>query len=342
MSNERNDNMRRFLILTLIIAIFTVSAPLIALPDSDGPLINLNETIKKEEKTTEVTQQTEEKKKDENEEKTVKVFSPSENKTETVDERDYIIGCVAGEMPITYEKEALKAQAVACYTFLKWKQNQNGSEKTDADISDSTLHQSYMTKDEMEEKWGKDFEKYYKKLTDAVDKVYGKTITYKNEPIMAVFHALSPGKTENAENVWGYEVPYLKSVSSEGDKLSPSFSTTLVLSDKEFKNLLSKAEKIDFSGNAESWIKEIDRTDAGTVREIGICNKTLTGEQVRNALSLKSSAFTVKHAENSFIFTVNGYGHFVGMSQYGADYLAKQGFKYDEILKHYYTGVKIE
>ncbi len=335
MSNERNENMRRFLILALIIAIFTVSAPLIALPDSDGPLINLNEKAEKSAKTT--TEQAEEKK-----EKTVKVFSPSDETVIEIEEREYIIGCVAGEMPVTYEKEALKAQAVACYTFLKWKQAQNDSEKTDADISDSTLHQSFMTKDEMKEKWGKSFDKYYKKLTEAVDSVYGKTITYKGEPIMAVFHALSPGKTEYAENVWGYEVPYLKSVPSEGDKLSPSFSTTLVLSDEEFKKLISEAEKIDFSGKAENWIKEIDRTDAGTVREIGICNKTLTGEKLRNALSLKSSAFTVKHAENSFIFTVNGYGHFVGMSQYGADYLAKQGFKFDEILKHYYTGVKIE
>ena len=331
MSNERNDNMRRFLSLTLIIAIFTVAAPLIALPDSDGPLIDLEETTVKEEKTTE-------KEKEEEKEKTVNVFSPTDDSVTAVSEKEYIIGCVAGEMPVTYDEEALKAQALACYTFLKWKQNNSES----AEIESSQNSQVYMSKEEMQKKWGKDFDKYYKKLSEAVEEVYGKIITYKNEPIMAVFHALSTGKTEDAGNVWGKEIPYLKSVSSEGDKLSPAFSSTLVLSDEELKNLLSEKYDIDFSGDAEKWIKETDRTDVGTVTKITVCNKDLTGEQIRTALSLKSSAFTVKHTDSSFIFTVSGYGHFVGMSQYGADALAKQGFKYDEILKHYYTGVEIE
>jgi len=324
--------MRRFLSLTLIIAIFTVASPLIAIPDSDGPLIDLNKVTEKEETSTQ--------KAEEEKEKTVKVFSSADNAVSTVGEKEYIIGCVAGEMPVTYETEALKAQAVACYTFLKWKQNQGGSEKKDgADIESSQSDQVYMTKEQMKEKWGKDFEKHYKKLSEAVSKVYGKTLTYEGEPIMAVFHAVSTGKTEDARNVWGYEIPYLKSVSSEGDRLSPAFSSTLVLSDDEFKNLLSE---VDFSGKADSWIKETDSSDAGTVTKITVCDKSFTGEQIRNALSLKSAAFTVKHTEDSFVFTVNGYGHFVGMSQYGADFMAKQGFKYDEILKHYYTGVNID
>jgi stage II sporulation protein D len=332
MSNERNENMRRFLCLTLIIAIFTVSAPLIALPDSDGPLIDIENTTEKKEKTTE-------EKKEEKDEKTVKVFSSTDNAVSTVEEKEYIIGCVAGEMPVTYDEEALKAQAVACYTFLKWKQKHSDNEK--ADIESSQNDQVYMTKEEMQKKWGGDYEKYRKKLTDAVNSIYGETITYENEPIMAVFHALSSGKTEDAKNVWGKEIPYLKSVSSEGDKLSPAFSTTLVLSDDEFKKLFEEKSDVDFSKNAENPIKITDRTDAGTVRKITVFDKEFTGEQIRNVLSLKSSAFTVKHTDGSFIFTVSGYGHFVGMSQYGADYMAKQGFKYDEILKHYYTGVKI-
>lgn len=331
MSNERKIKMKRFLCLTLIIAIFTVSAPLIALPDSDGPLIDLENTTKKEENTSA---------KEKEEEKTVRVSSSTDDTVTSVDEKEYIIGCVAGEMPVTYDDEALKAQAVACYTFLKWKQNNSDDKRSD--IESSQNDQVYMTTEQMKAKWGKSFENYYKKLNKAVESVYGKTITYKGEPIMAVFHALSPGSTEDAKTVWGYDVPYLKSVSSEGDRLSPSFSSTLVLSDDEFVKLMSSLDGFSPTGESENYIENIECSKAGTVTNITVCGKNYTGEQIRNALSLKSAAFTVKHTDNSFIITVSGYGHFVGMSQYGANYMAKQGFKYDEILKHYYTGVEIE
>ncbi|MBE6836337.1 MAG: stage II sporulation protein D [Ruminococcaceae bacterium] len=330
--------MKRFLSLCLIIAIFTVSAPLIALPDSDGPLIEIKSETKKEEAAAVSEAASKEEK-----EVTVKVFSPSDNSVSSVSEKDYIIGSVAAEMPITYDEEALKAQAVACYTFLKWKQNQNNGEgKNGADIENSENDQTFMTKEQMKEKWGDGFEKYYKKLSSAVESVYGKTITYENEPIMAVFHALSAGKTEDAEVVWGKKIPYLKSVSSEGDRLSPAFSSTLVLSTEEFEKLLSTVDGLEFSGKAKDYIGEIKRSPAGTVTEIKICNKVLAGEQLRAALSLKSSAFDIGFKDGSFIITADGYGHFVGMSQYGADYMAKQGFKYDEILKHYYTDIEIK
>ncbi len=338
MSNERKINLKRFLCLTLIIAIFTVSAPLIALPDSDGPLIEIkNEPETNKETSSAAAVETEKK------ENIVKVFSSSDKSILTVEEKDYIIGCVAAEMPVTYDEEALKAQAVACYTFFRWKKNQ-GEDKSlnGADISDSERHQKYMTTEQMKEKWGKSFDKYYKKLEKAVDSVYKKVITYENEPIMAVFHALSPGATEDAKTVWGYEVPYLKSVSSEGDRLSPSFKSTLVLSDEEFVRLMSSLDGFSPSGKSESYIGNIEHSKAGTVTEITVCGAAYTGQQIRDALSLKSAAFSVSHTDNSFVFSVNGYGHFVGMSQYGADCMAKQGFKYDEILKHYYTGVEIE
>ena len=338
MSNERKKKMKRFLYLALVIAVFTVSAPLIALPDSDGPLIEIkNETDAATKQNEETTIKTEEK------EKTVRVFSTSDSTVSTVSERDYIIGCVAAEMPVTYDEEALKAQAVACRTFLQWKRNQ-GEDKSlnGADISDSSRHQAFMTKEQMQAKWGKSFGKYYKKLEKAVDSVSDKLITYENEPIMAVFHALSPGSTEDAKTVWGYDVPYLKSVSSEGDRLSPSFSVTLVLSDSEFNKLMSSLDGFSPSEDSDKYIGNIERSKAGTVTKITVCGRDYTGMQIKDALSLKSAAFTVSHTDGSFVFSVNGYGHFVGMSQYGADYMAKQGFKYDEILKHYYTGVEIE
>lgn len=338
MSNERKINLKRFLCLTLIIAIFTVSAPIIALPDSDGPLINIkNDKDDQTKKATEKATENEEK------EKTVKVFLTSDSSVTAVDEKDYILGCVAAEMPVTYDDEALKAQAVACLTFLEWKKNQGEDKSLDgADISDSSRHQAFMTTEQMKEKWGKSFDKYYKKLTKAVESVYGKKITYDGEPIMAVFHALSPGSTEDAKTVWGYDVPYLKSVSSEGDRLSPSFSSTLVLSDDEFVKLMSSVEGFSPSGKSENYIGKTECSKAGTVTKITVCGKEYTGMQIKEALSLKSAAFTVSHTDGSFVFSVSGYGHFVGMSQYGADCMAKQGFKFDEILKHYYTGVEIK
>jgi stage II sporulation protein D len=330
--------MRRFLCLCTIIAVFTVSTPLIAVSDSSGTLLSFD----KDGQNTSVSQ-TETTEAAGDEDAVVRVLANESDSIVTVKERDYIIGCVAAEMPVTYDIEALKAQAVACRTFLKWKKAQGGDESLNgADVTDTPTHQAYISVEKMKEKWGDSFEKYYKKISQAVDSVSGRTITYDGEPIMAVFHALSTGKTEDAKNVWGYEVPYLKSVESEGDRLSPTYSSTLVLSAEEFERLASGIDGVTPSGEPEKYIGKTEYTDAGTVKSVVLCGKELSGSAVRDAFSLKSAAFTLKYTEGSFIFSVSGYGHFVGMSQYGADYLAKQGAKYDEILRHYYTGVKIE
>jgi len=276
---------------------------------------------------------------------TVKVMMTGSNTVEEIDAKDYLCGSVAAEMPAYYESEALKAQAIACYTYLTMMKNQQkanpDSTLKGAHLSDdSSTHQGYLSKTELKERWGDKYDEYYKKIEDAVNSVCGKVITFEGEPIIAAYHALSPGKTESAKNVWAKDIPYLVSVTSVGDKLSPDFSETLKFTPEKFKEC---AEKLDIAlgDDVTKWLGKADTSEVGTVSSIAIGNKNISGTQFRDAFGLKSAVFSVKYENNSFTITTYGYGHGVGMSQYGADYMARQGSKYDEILKHYYTGVEI-
>ncbi len=277
--------------------------------------------------------------------KTVKVMLTSSNLVKEIDIKDYLCGSVAAEMPAYYETEALKAQAVACHTYMIMMKNQ---QETNPDTSlkgaylsdDSSTHQGYLSKTELKEKWGDKYDEYYKKIEDAVNSVCDKIITYKNEPIIAAYHALSPGKTESAKNVWGKDIPYLVSVESVGDKLSPDFSETLKFTPDKFRKC---AEKLDVSlgEDISKWVGKTDATDIGTVNTIALGNKNISGLQFRDAFGLKSAVFSVSYGNDSFTIISYGFGHGVGMSQYGADYMARQGSTFDEILKHYYKGVEI-
>jgi len=262
-------------------------------------------------------------------------------------ELEYICGAVASEMPAIYHEEALKAQAVACYTYAlnarnDQKKNPDAALKGAYLSSDSSVHQGYKTKDQLKEKWGDKFDTYYNKIESAVKSVLGKVITYDGELITPAFHAISSGKTENASVVWGGEVPYLVSVNSAGDRLSPDYSSTLVLSCEQFTQLASGLEGTAFGGDASTWVSSPVVSDAGTVTSITIGGKSFDGCAVRKAFSLRSNCFTIEYKNNSFILNVTGYGHGVGLSQYGADYMSRQGSNYKEILSHYYCGVKIE
>ena len=260
---------------------------------------------------------------------------------------EYICGAVASEMPAIYHEEALKAQAVACYTYAvkaknEQKKNPDSALKGAYLSSDSTVHQGYKTKDELKEKWGDKFDTYYGKIESAVKSVLGKTITYEGELITPAFHAISSGKTENASIVWGGEVPYLVSVNSAGDRLSPEYSSTLVLSCEQFAQLAAGLEGAVLGEDASTWISSPAVSDAGTVTSITIGGKAFDGSTIRKIFSLRSNCFTIEYKNNSFIINITGYGHGVGLSQYGADYMSRQGSNYKEILLHYYCGVKIK
>ena len=165
-------------------------------------------------------------------------------------------------------------------------------------------------------------------------------ITYESKPITAVYHAISSGKTEDAKDIWGTEYPYLKPVSSEGDKLSKDYISEASFSVEELKSKLSS--DAEFSSSPANFFGKISRTDSGVVKEIEVCGKALKGARIRTLLDLRSSNFEVKYEAEKFVFTVYGYGHGVGMSQNGANYMAKQGSDFKEILCHYYKDCKVE
>ncbi len=273
---------------------------------------------------------------------TISVFRTIENKTESITLFEYVCGSVAAEMPLAYDEEAIKAQAVACYTnALRLKTTENAS--ADSHISDdSTVHQGYIDESQRKEKWGNDFNKYETKLRNAVKAVENHALYYNNELCVAAFYAISCGKTEDAKNIWGNDVPYLKSVPSEGDKLSPQYASTLSFPKDDFiKTARELGIQTKDISTLENAITITETSPSGTVLSAKLGDKTFTGEQIRKAFSLRSPVFTIKTTADTVTFSVNGYGHGVGMSQYGADYMAKQGSTYDEILKHYYTDIEI-
>ena len=270
---------------------------------------------------------------------TIKVYMSETKEVKVLNMEDYVFGVVAAEMPALYSDEALKAQAVAAYTYAIYKSNQNALENYD--ITDNfQTDQAFVTVEKAREKWGEDANTYEEKIRNAIRSVWGKKITYNGAPILSVYHAISSGKTENALDIWGGSYDYLVSVDSVGDMLSPNYLTTAQFSIEDLTTKLSSVA--EFSGEAKDYFGEIVRTESGTVKTVNICGKQVEGSVIRAALDLRSANFDVAFSSDKFIFTVKGYGHGIGMSQYGAHYMAMQGKSYEEILKHYYKGCEIK
>ncbi len=273
---------------------------------------------------------------------TISVYLADEQKAVTMDFREYIIGVVAAEMPVVFHSEALSAGAVCAATLARKNQMSGKSDELSGAVisTDSTKHQAFMNTDEMKKRWEDKFPEYYKKLCDAVDKAIDYSITYEGELITAAYHAVSPGKTENSGNVWTASIPYLVSVDSPGDSLSPKYADQVKLTSEEFMRCLEK--KCTMSEDKSSWFSEEKYSDAGTLLKIKIGNKIFTGEELRDIFSLRSACITFNITDEGVLIETKGYGHGVGLSQYGADYLARQGYSWQEIITHYYTGVSIE
>lgn len=265
----------------------------------------------------------------------------------TMTPADYIKGVVAAEMPISYHTEALKAQAVAAHTYaLRQIDAQLSSPTSGMDgaylSTDPATFQAWISVDQMKQNWGENFTVNYQKLSDAVDAVIGEALTYQDKPIIAAFHSISSGKTESAQNVWGQEVSYLTPVDSEGDELSPNYETQTVLKTDEVRHALEgKYPSIKLDDDPSKWFAVKEKSESGTITQLTAGDVTMTGRELRELFSLKSANFTIDCAGGIFTFHCLGYGHGVGMSQYGADYLARQGKNYKEILLHYYSGVTL-
>ena len=276
----------------------------------------------------------------------ISVLSSSTKKTEKIGMREYVIGCVAAELNANYHTEALKAQAAACYTYAKKTCEQNEKHKDsslgEADITDSPeTHQGYLDETRRKEKWGEKAEEYEAKIAAAVDEVFGYYLTYEGETALAVYHAISAGSTQSAKSLWGSEIPYLTSVESPGDRLSPDYVSEVEFTVSEFRKLAKKCG-VKLGEDAKKWLGKIEKTPEDYVTGVHLGNLKISGSKVRDVFGLRSLCFDIKFKEEKFIFTCYGYGHGVGMSQYGADFMARQGSTYEEILKHYYKGAEIQ
>lgn len=334
--------MKNYLISIVFIFISLIITPVALL--SGGVASQTGTIISAEQTTSDKVENAQKSDGDTPEENVITVFLSDTKKNLTVSEFEYVCGSVAAEMPLMYHEEALKAQAIACYTnSLRLKNSKNKSAINGADISDNpATHQGYLTREERKEKWGDDYQKYESKLETIVKAVESEYLTYNGEYCLCAFSAICTGTTESAENVWGEKIPYLVSVKSSGDTLSPQYSSTNTFTKSQFISIMKDlGVSINSKANLEETIGKSKISKAGTVLKIEINKKSLTGEQIRSAFSLRSSAFKITATENEVTFKVSGYGHGVGMSQYGADYMARQGSTYDEILKHYYKGAEI-
>lgn len=282
------------------------------------------------------------------EEETFQVLDIHTNEVVTIGASDYIKGVVAAEIPLTYETEAIKAQAVAAHTYALRTKAQNQS-STDASLkgadfsNDPSKYQAYLTTDSIKQMYGDQFEEYWKKLSDAVDEVIGKIAVYENEPIAAAFHSTSSGKTESAQTVWGSEVAYLQPVDSEEDKSAPQYLSEKTLPATEVEQKLKeKYPEIQLDEDKSIWFQMKESSESGTVTRVQVGNQEISGTELRTMFDLPSANFTVTYLPSEeFLFVSKGSGHGVGMSQYGANCLAKEGKNYEEILLHYYTGIQL-
>ena len=243
------------------------------------------------------------------------------------DAESYAVGVVAAEMPVYFPEEALKAQAVAARTYAcrKYLQSKN------ADFY--SIGQAYLTVDELKARWGTDFDKNYDKICKAVAATADEILIYNNEPILAVFCSASGGKTESSANVWGEDMPYLRSADSSYDAQAPVYRQEKRFSVQEVSSALGE--------DANSGINITKRSEAGYVLTLKAGKKNFSGDDIRRILGLRSSDFDVKREGDEIVFTSYGYGHGVGMSQYGACYMAENGSSYTDILYHYYSGAEL-
>lgn len=276
---------------------------------------------------------------------TISVYVKAEDSVREMNMSQYLKEVVAAEMPAEFEKEALKAQAIASRTYLVNRIKANNAQAKElhkgAQIcTDPTHCNAWLSEEDRKKSWDvSKADEYFKKISDAVEETGGMIITYDSEPISAVFHSTSSGFTENAKDVWGGDVPYLVSVESKGDSSSPKYRSELVLSADEF---WQKAEENISGADRNLGIGNIERSSAGGIKAIEIGGVRIKGSLFRSIYGLRSTNVALSEENGTVHLEVTGFGHGAGMSQYGANYLASQGMSCEEILKTYYTGVEIE
>ena len=267
------------------------------------------------------------------ENKTIKVKTKEEEIKE-LDIESYIVGVLAGEMPASFETEALKAQAVASRSYAIYKILHNTAKNYDV-LSDTT-NQVYITKEEMKEKWGTSYTYYLNRIEDAVNSTENEVMYYDDEIIEAFYFSMSNGATEDAKSVFQEDLPYIKSVSSSWDNESlNNFLVTTKFTLEEF------CSKLKLESCQSIQIDAVNYSGSNRVNSIVINNQKFKGTEIRSLLNLRSTDFSIDINENEIAITTKGYGHGVGMSQYGANGMAKEGYNYKDILNYYYQDITI-
>lgn len=266
----------------------------------------------------------------------------------TLTEEDFLIRTLAMEMSTACHEEALKAQAVAAYTYYA-RRRQAQAEKADPALKGADFatpnakFPAEYTEEKLQERWGEAYDANYQKLKTVVAAVKGVTITHDGKLIDACYHAISSGSTEGADTVWGADIPYLQAVASPGDRLAEGYASEVTVTAEEAKAILTaELPDLKLGEDPAVWFGTPILSEAGTVARQPVGDAELAGTRVRALFGLRSAAFAVAYADGAFTFSVKGYGHGVGMSQHGADYLARQGYTYDEILHYYYTDVEVK
>ena len=277
--------------------------------------------------------------------KTVCVYFKELGEKKTMSIEEYLLGVVAAEMPANFPLEALKAQAVASRSYALDKMVSGGNmieSHHGADVCTDSAHcKAWISKKDRFKNWAEsDAEKNWAKITAAVTETAGEYMTYEGQPITAVFYAISSGTTERAEDVWGGNVPYLQNADSSLDVNAPGYRSSAKFSANQFRQKIS-AEYPDISlgKNPSGWYCDEIRSAGGAVLSCRIGNKVLKGTDVRRIFGLRSHNYTISCENGTFIFDVIGYGHGVGMSQWGAKFYADQGKNYRDILRIYYKGI---
>ena len=275
---------------------------------------------------------------------TYKVLDVNSGEIWEISVREYLIGSVGAEMPASFEEEALKAQAVAVHTYAERQHIVSQEQGKDYDFTnDPAIHQAYYTNNQLHERWGSEYDTLMSKITSAVDAVKDELLLYDEQPILAAFHAMSSGKTDTAGNVWGSDKPYLQSVDSVSDKDAPQYEKVVTYTAEQVRYILGNAKStLYLEGDASGWFGTPSKTDAGTVLTIPIGNETFTGQEIKSLFGLRSASFSIDVEDNQVSFTTYGFGHNVGMSQYGANAMAKDGCNYQEILAYYYPNTSLQ
>ena len=265
---------------------------------------------------------------------TIRVKDEQTNIIKEIPFEEYIKGVVAGEMPATFELEALKAQAVASRSYAMY---QMAATKDKAyDVVNTTANQVYLTDEQLKNNWKEDYPKKINKIKTAIAKTSGEYLTYNGEIVNAMFFSTSVGATENSEEVFVSALPYLRSVDSTWDKESPVYIDTYTFTLEDFY------KKLNLPFNQTLKIEVTEKTSTGRTKTIKINGEEMKGRDVATKLSLRSNYFDIVQNQNNITITTKGFGHGVGMSQYGANGMAKEGYKYDQILKHYYQNTEIK